>query len=77
MAEDLILILTELKNIRTYLVKIGVSRRTGKILEQKRNEASSVLSRYNKYLEVHTNRIQLNKLSESEISLVSKICEEF
>lgn len=53
MAEELVLILNELKNIRKYLIKIGPGRRTGLILDTKRNEANSVLTKYNNHLEVY------------------------
>lgn len=69
MAEELALLLNELKAIRTYLIKIGPSRRQGNILIVKKGEANQVLLKFNAYLE-------LPKKS-SETSLISKISSEF
>lgn len=77
MAEDLVLLLNELKAIREYLVKIGPSRRVGKILITKREIAQSLLARYNKYLELHVSESKLAKSSTQETPLINKICEQF
>lgn len=77
MAENLSLLASELKTIRTYLIKIGPSRRTGDILKQKKLQANEVFNHYSKFLELHKKRVDLNEVSQSEISLVNKICERF
>lgn len=75
MAEELTIILNELKSIRKYLIKIGPSRRIGKAIEIKRNEANLVLVKYNNYLKIY--KSQVRKYTKEEISLINKICGEF
>lgn len=41
----------DLLKIRTYLIKIGPSRRTGDILKKKFGEAKFVVQQYNNYIE--------------------------
>lgn len=77
MAEELTLILNELKVIRTYLIKIGSKRRVGHIIETKRLEANEVLEKYNTCIEIYKTKLKLGKISRSEIHLVNKVCEEF
>lgn len=75
MAEELILILNELKKIRTYLVKIGSGRRKGEILKSKREEANKILIEYKKCIDVY--KLKSDELSRDQISLVHKIRSEF
>lgn len=77
MAEELNVFLQELKSIRTYLIKIGPSRRVGNILEVKRIEANNILVKYNEYIGLCKNKIALEKIKTAEITLIKKICEEF
>lgn len=77
MAEELSLILQELKLIRTYLIKIGPSRRVGNILDVKRAEANDVLAKYNTCVQCYKNNLKLGKIKSSEIVLINRICEEF
>lgn len=75
MAEQLSIFLSELISIRTYLVKIGPSRRYGSILVTKRGEANNVLLKYNEYLEHF--RSKSASLTKTEVKVINKICEEF
>lgn len=75
MAQELLVLLNELKEIRKYLIKIGPRRRAGQILELKKGEAQKLLQKYNTYLDVHKNKF--SKLSKEEYSLINKICAEF
>lgn len=77
MAEDLVLILNELKSIRQYLIKIGPSRRVGKILKTKRDEAQNLLAKYNKYLDLYVGESKLAKSLTQETQLINRICEQF
>lgn len=75
MAEDLNVILNELRVIRSYLIKIGPSRRHGKILDIKRKEANSSLLKYNQFVKIY--KENLRHFTNSEILLITRICEEF
>lgn len=68
-------ILEELKSVRTYLIKIGPSRREGKILETKSQEANDILVKYNKYLDIF--KLNLDQYSREEITLINEICIKF
>lgn len=75
MAEELSIIFNDLKSVRTYLIKIGPSRRLGTVLKLKEEEANNILAKYNKFLEIYKSNIK--KYSLKETTLVNKICEEF
>lgn len=54
--EQISAIFTELNDIRTYLIKIGASRRKGEILDKKLGAAKSCYSKYVKILELVKNK---------------------
>lgn len=63
----------ELSEIRTYLIKIGPSRRQGNILEKKSKEAGSIVQQYNNYLD---NITKIHR-SSAEDTLIQEYCERF
>lgn len=69
MAEELSLFLNKLKDVRTYLIKIGPSRRKGNILIIKKSEADNILFQFNSCLET------LQNLGST--TLITKISREF
>lgn len=72
---DLNELYTELKNIRTYLVKIGPARRKGEIIIKKIKEADDLVFKFNSVLE------SLNRLSDkfkvNESLRIEKISTDF
>lgn len=76
MAEDLTLLVNELRIIRSYLIKIGPSRREGKILERKKEEAKCIFHKFNSLIDIYNAQLKSDE-SYKYISLISKINEEF
>lgn len=66
---------SELKNIRTYLVKIGPSRRKSEITSKKIKEAQDLVSKFNSILELLNNLS--DKFQVSDSLRIEKISTEF
>lgn len=64
----------ELLAIRTYLIKIGPSRRHGNILNTKLSEAKVIVEQYNNYLH---NISRVERLNANEQTLINTYCENF
>lgn len=77
MAETLNVLLGNLRLIRTYLIKIGPSRRVGKILVEKKLEAEQVFQRFKSSLQIICSEKQVNKYCKEELSLIDKISKDF
>lgn len=75
MDQKLTNIVQKLKQVRTYLIKIGPSRRTGPILEVKLREAISIKSEYNIFLEKLSNIT--GSIKSDEYTFILKTCEHF
>lgn len=67
----------EIKNVRTYLIKIGPSRRQGQILKTKLDEANKILEKYNSYVDTIKIQINLGKLTSDEVKEVNRQCDVF
>lgn len=76
MAEELTVILNELKSIRTYLIKIGPKRRVGKTIEVNKEKLYQLLGKYNTYNETLKISLELGTLSTNEVTLINKISSE-
>lgn len=63
-----------LLEIRTYLIKIGPSRRQGNILQKKLSEARLIAQKYNTFIE---NISKVERLDTSENDLIDKYCKDF
>lgn len=72
MAEDLVRMLNDLKTVRTYLVKIGPDRRTGKIVNIKKEEANKLFEEYNTFVNI----LKSQESYQEQRSLTDKICLE-
>lgn len=77
MAEDLTLVYDELKNIRSYLIKIGPSKRCGSILVKKSEELNDNLTSYNSLITQIRDQIKIKAVSSTECALIDKICSEY
>lgn len=67
----------EIKAIRVYLIKIGQSRRKGKILSDKNSEANEIFMRFSNYVNQITNEIKKGKISSGDCELIYKYIERF
>lgn len=67
----------QIKEIRTYLIKIGPKRRKGQILKTKLDEAKQLLAKYNSYVSELQILIQSGKLLKEEIKEVNRQCDIF
>lgn len=75
MAYELSDLLTRLKELRTYLIKIGPSRRTGHILEVKLREVDILCTQYNSFLaKLETIK---GSIKESEYLFIKETCKQF
>lgn len=70
MAEELTLLLKTLKDILSYLVKIGPERRKGKELNRKIDEANAV---YKQLFEITAVVTEKTKVSETELSVINEL----
>lgn len=77
MATHLETLCNDIKDIRVYLIKIGPSRRTEKILIKKLSEANDIFMRYSDYVAQIIGDIQKGKVSSSESELIYKYIERF
>lgn len=67
----------KLKNIRTYLIKIGPNRRQGKIVIDKLEEAKIFYSEYTLLISELNEDINKGKLSTQDANLVTKLSFDF
>lgn len=75
---DIFLILyNDLKKIRTYLIKIGRSRRTGKVLESKLNEVEIIHQQYESNLLEFKEKVTKKYFSNEDILLTESYCRQF
>lgn len=63
----------ELLRIRTYLIKIGISRRRGNILKKKFDESKVIIEQFNSYVE----KIKKIPRNVNEESFVLEYCDKF
>lgn len=66
-----------LKEIRVYLIKIGPSRRVGKILDTKLKEANDIYCNYSKWLLNFKNIVKEGKIKSTDISSYENYCKNF
>lgn len=67
----------DLKGIRTYLIKLGPSRRKGDILEKKIGEAKSLVLLHNKVLDETSKLVKSGKIDKREIQSIEVLSEIF
>lgn len=67
----------QLKDIRTYLIKIGPSRRHGNILTKKFNEIKEIFSGYRSVTNKLSVHIKEGKVASSDILYINKLCSDF
>lgn len=77
MADVLELCYTELKGIKTYLIKIGPKRRQGNVLERKLCEAKEIYDKYIDIIKIITDDIKKGNIGQSEKILIDKFCIDF
>lgn len=74
MAESIKNLYGKLKDIRTYLIKIGPSRRKGSILDTKLEEANYLLKQYNIFTD---NLAEESELPDKEFTVIIDLCSKF
>lgn len=67
----------ELKEIRTYLVKIGPKRRQGSVLKNKISEVENIFQRYSRFLIDLDKEIKRGKIKATDILLITESCKNF
>lgn len=67
----------KLKQVRTYLIKIGPSRREGNILETKLKEANDVFCEYSKWLLDFENKVKEGTIKSDEFPLYENYRKNF
>lgn len=67
----------ELNKVRTYLIKIGPSRRVGNILKVKLNEANTIFSQYSSWLLNFNNELSKGKIKSADKPLYENACKKF
>lgn len=67
----------ELKNVRVYLIKIGPSRRSGKVLGIKLNEANDIYQKYEIFLLEFKEKVKNKYFSNEDILLIDNYCLKF
>lgn len=67
----------ELKSIRTYLIKIGPSKRQGNILNLKLNEANTIFKTYSSWLFDFKNNLSKQNIESSDKLLYENACKKF
>lgn len=77
MADILKELYDELLNIKSYLIKIGPSRRKGNILVKKLGEADSINVKYSQSLRKINESINLGVIAQDECKLISNYCNRF
>lgn len=77
MACNLNRVYDKLKDIRTYLIKIGAKRRHGSILTKKLEEANILLSEYNTLIDDFSEECKLGQISKEELCLITNISTKF
>lgn len=77
MSEELFKLCQELKEIKTYLIKIGPTRRQGSILNKKLEESRNIYSKYLIVSEKITYDIKKGYLGQDIIKLVNKLLADF
>lgn len=77
MAEVLENLVTDLKEIRKYLIKIGQERRKGNISVIKLSEANSLYSQYISVLDHLKSEIQSKKISSNILEIINKSSSDF
>ena len=66
----------ELKELRTYLIKIGQSRRKGSILITKQNEANSLYKKYESWLLDFKEKVSRKQINTGDIQLIEELCKK-
>lgn len=77
MADVLETLVTDLKEVRTYLIKIGEKRRKGNISVIKLGEANSLYSQFVSVVDHLKGEIESSKLSSTSANVINKNCAEF
>lgn len=67
----------ELKEIRTYLIKIGPTRRQGSVLDKKLSETNDIFRQYDSWLLDLDKEINKNKIQANDIPLIKNSCKNF
>lgn len=67
----------ELKEVRTYLIKIGPNRRVGNILTVKLNEAIVIYSEYSSWLEIFTENLRKGKIKSEDVPFYENYRKNF
>lgn len=74
MIESFVDIHNKLEEIRTYLIKIGPTRRKGDIIVRKYNEAKLLSEKYNNFVEEVNQLEKLGKITEADSLEISQYC---
>lgn len=77
MIGELDILFKQLKDIRTYLIKIGPNRRHGNILTKKFNEIKEIFSEYTSITNKLSVIIKEGKVASSDILYIGKLCTDF
>lgn len=77
MIKDLNILYEELKEIRTYLIKIGSSRRHGNVLTRKLTESKEIFARYTSLVDRLSIEIRKGKIGNDEVVLINQFCLKF
>lgn len=67
----------ELIKVRTYLIKIGPSRRQGNILKIKLNEVNAIFCQYSSWLLNFKKELSEGKIKNSDVALYENACKKF
>lgn len=76
MAEELNLLYRNLKDIRTYLVKIGPERRKGNELNKKLDEANTIYKQLPNIIDIINKQYENDEIDRSEITIIKELSEE-
>lgn len=77
MADVLKQLYDELVDIRTYLIKIGPSRRKGAISDKKLKEAHVIDKKYCESLDTIKSKIKLGRIERDECKIIDQYCDKF
>ncbi|XP_053619761.1 uncharacterized protein LOC128680559 [Plodia interpunctella] len=75
--ETIISLYEELKKIRVYLIKLGASRRTEKVLVNKLNEINAIYEKYETWLIGFEEKLKRKYYSSDDIILIKNYCSRF
>lgn len=77
MADEIKSLITKLKEVRTYLIKLGPKRRKGEILLKKADESYVLFSNFSSVLAIISEQIKLGKSDKETEENISELSKEF